>query len=182
MTVAKAGLLSAGFVAVFAAGVMTGPTILDNWSTNTAPDTTVAAPAAEPATPAPVKTARPASRARASSARVEERPAMRTGSNTVNSVPVALWEPRLRDRVKDVLNPGTRLEMAAEDFASAEEFVTVAHAARNTQVPFVVLKDRVLTQGRSLADAIHEFKPELDAKAEVTRARAEAMSDLESAN
>ena len=32
MTVGKAGLLTTGFVAVFAAGVMTGPTIRDNWS------------------------------------------------------------------------------------------------------------------------------------------------------
>ena len=57
--------------------------------------------------------------------------------------------------------------------------MTVAHAARNTSVPFVVLKDRVLNQGKSLADAIHEFKPELDAKAEVARARSEARSDLD---
>ena len=57
--------------------------------------------------------------------------------------------------------------------------MTVAHAARNTQVPFMVLKDRLLNQGQSLAEAIHEFKPELDAKAEVTRARAAARSDLE---
>jgi hypothetical protein len=46
-------------------------------------------------------------------------------------------------------------------------------------VPFVVLKDRVLNQGESLAEAISEFKPELDAKAEVTRASAAARSDLE---
>ena len=57
--------------------------------------------------------------------------------------------------------------------------MTVAHAARNTQVPFVVLKDRVLNRGESLAEAIREFKPELDAKSEVARARAEARSDLE---
>ena len=61
---------------------------------------------------------------------------------------------------------------------TAEQFVTVAHAARNTQVPFVVLKDRVLNEGQTLAEAIHEFKPELDAKAEVVRARAAAQADL----
>ena len=42
-----------------------------------------------------------------------------------------------------------------------------------------VLKDRVLNQGKSLADAIREFKPELDAKAEVARARSAACSDLD---
>ena len=80
--------------------------------------------------------------------------------------------------MKSVLNKGTKLELAAEDFRTAEEFVTVAHAARNTSVPFVVLKHRVLNEGRTLADAIHEAKPELDAKAEVERARTAALSDL----
>ena len=56
--------------------------------------------------------------------------------------------------------------------------MTVAHAARNTSVPFVVLKHRVLNEGQTLAEAIEEFKPNLDAKAEVARARAEAQADL----
>ena len=43
----------------------------------------------------------------------------------------------------------------------------------------MLLKDRVLNQGQSLAEAIREFKPELDARAEVQRARTAARSDLE---
>jgi hypothetical protein len=85
----------------------------------------------------------------------------------------------MRDRAKAVLNPGARLEIAAEDFDSAEQFMTVAHAARNAKVPFMVLKDRVLNQDQSLAEAISELNSEVDAKAEVTRARAAARSDLE---
>jgi hypothetical protein len=85
----------------------------------------------------------------------------------------------LRDRAKAVLSPGSRLEIAAADFDSSEQFMTVAHAARNTKVPFMVLKDRVLNQDQSLAEAIREFDSELDANAEVTRARAVARSDLE---
>ena len=90
-----------------------------------------------------------------------------------------MWEPELRDRVKAVLNPGSRLEIAAADFDSSEQFVTTAYAARNTKVPFVLLKDRQLNQGQSLAEAIREFKPDLDARAEVQRARTAARSDLE---
>jgi len=90
-----------------------------------------------------------------------------------------VWNPEVRDRVQKVLNQGTRMELAAEDFESAEEFVTVAHAARNTSVPFMVLKHRVLNEGQTLAEAIHEAKPGLDAKAEVARARAAAEADLE---
>jgi predicted kinase len=70
------------------------------------------------------------------------------------------------------------MEIAGEGFKNAEDFATVAHAARNTHVPFVVLKHRVVTEGRTLAQAIHEFKPEMDAKAEVIRARRAAKSDL----
>lgn len=42
----------------------------------------------------------------------------------------------------------------------------------------MVLKQRVLTEGRTLADAIHEAKPEIDAKAEVKRAQTAAKSDM----
>ena len=176
MTVRKAGLLTAGVVAVFALGVVTGPTIRDNWSRTNAPEA-VAAPVHESA-PVPVKAERPAPRARSSSSRAHQAVATKKASNTIRVVAVSVWEPELRDRVKAVLNPGTRLEIAAADFDTADQFVTVAHAARDTQIPFMVLKDRVLNRGQSLAEAIHELKPALDANAEVTRARAAARADL----
>jgi hypothetical protein len=179
MTFGKAGLLTTGFVAAFALGVMTGPTIRDNWYGMNAPEAAVAVQPAEKSAPAPVKADRPAPRARVSSSRAHDVVAAKKPSNTMRTIAVNLWEPELRDRVKAVLNPGARLEIAAADFDSSEQFVTVAHAARNTKVPFMVLKDRLLNQGQSLAEAIREFKPELDANAEVTRARAAARSDLE---
>jgi hypothetical protein len=179
MTVAKSGLLTAGVVAVFALGVMTGPTIRNNWSRADAPEAAVAAPPVETSAPVPVKAERPAARPRSSSSPAHEAVATKKPSNAVQRIEVSMWEPELRDRVKAVLNPGSHLEIASADFDSSEQFVTVAHAARNTNVPFVVLKDRVLNRGQSLAEAIREFKPGLDAKAEVTRARAEARSDLE---
>ena len=84
-----------------------------------------------------------------------------------------MWEPELRDRVKAVLSPGTKIELAAEDFETPEQFVTFAHAARNTSVPFVLLKHRVLSEGRTLAEAIQELKPELNAEG---RSRARTRS------
>jgi hypothetical protein len=89
-----------------------------------------------------------------------------------------LSDPRLHDRVRPLLNRGAKIDIAAEGFRSAEEFATVAHAARNTNVPFMVLKHRVLTEGRPLADAIREVKPEVDARAEVKRAQMAARSDV----
>jgi hypothetical protein len=190
MTFRKAGLLTAGLVAAFAVGVMTGPTIRDNWYRMNAPEEAAAAPQqVEQTAPAPAKTDRPAARARTSSARAPEAVVPKKDApeavvpkkdyNTIQTIAVNLWEPKLQERVKAVLNPGSRPELAAADFDSSEQFMTVAHAARNTKVPFMVLKDRVLNRGQSLSDAIHEFKPELDARAEVTRARDAARSDLE---
>ena len=183
MTVGKATALAAGFVGAVALGVAIGPTVRDTWTSRTAPETMAAAPLSEPeATPVeqPVKVKRTTAprvrEARASEPEFAPLPAKQPGG--VSSVAVSVWEPELRDRVKAVLNPGTKIEIAADDFTTAEQFVTVAHAARNTQVPFVVLKDRVLNEGQTLAEAIHESKPELDAKAEVTRARAAAQADL----
>jgi hypothetical protein len=178
MTVGKAALLSAGLVAVFALGVMTGPTVQHNLAEMNAPEAAVPAPTAESSAPAPVKAERPARRARSSSSRTPEAVASNKTSSTIETVAVSVWEPELRERAKAVLNPGARLEIAAADFDSPEQFMTVAHVARNTKVPFMVLKDRVVNQGQSLAEAIREFKPELDSKAEVTRARAAARSDL----
>jgi hypothetical protein len=189
MTFGKGGLLTTGVVAAFAVGVMTGPTIRNSWHRTNVPEAAVATRPAEEPAPAPAKAERPAPRAKASSSRADEAVLVKADDpvvakkdyNTIQELAVNLWEPELRDRVKAVLNPGSRLEVAAADFDTAEQFMTVAHAAHNTKVPFMVLKDRVLNQGQSLTEAIHEFKPELNARAEVTRARDAARSDLEMA-
>ena len=89
-----------------------------------------------------------------------------------------LTEPALHERLKPVLNRGANMAVAAEGFRSAEEFAAVAHAARNTDVPFMVLKHRVLNEGKSLAQAIRESKPAIDAANEASQARAQARSDI----
>jgi hypothetical protein len=80
--------------------------------------------------------------------------------------------------MKPVLARGTKLPVAVEGFTSAEQFATLAHAAKNTQVPFILLKHRVLSEGQSLEQAIRASKPDLDAKGEVARARMAAKEDL----
>ena len=181
MKARKAVWFMIAFVAVFIAGVITGPMIHDRWSKVGAPAVTVAtptAPAAEPVAPAPVKTKPRLPRARPSSGRADDVVAAKRAPDTIQTIAVVVWEPELRDRVKAILSPGSRLDIAAADFDDSEQFVTVAHAAHNTKVPFMVLKDGLLNRGQSLAETIHEFKPELDAKAEVRRARAAARTDL----
>jgi hypothetical protein len=171
MTVGKAAALTALFVGAVALGIAIGPSVTDRFSDRDTPASAQSAtPAAERA-PAPSKAP-----ARAKAPRPRTDTASRETSAPAMMIPVS--EPRLHDRLKPVLNRGTRMEVAAEGFRSAEEFATVAHAARNTNVPFMVLKHRVLSEGRTLAEAIHETKPDIDAKAEVRRARMAAKSDL----
>lgn len=132
----------------------------------------------EPAPPAP--RARPTRLTRApraaSNAAVVDSPGPRSEPKLVMTIPVSA--PELHRVMKPVLARGTKLPLAVEGFISAEQFATIAHAARNTQVPFVLLRHRVLTEGQSLEEAIRASKPDLDARMEVTRARSAARSDL----
>ena len=146
-----------GVVGAFALGVIAGAQ-LDRPSTPSMSQALEAAPAAASA-PA---TATPPSRARA--VRLER-------------VPPAT-APAVQQHVKRLLNAGTNPELAAEGFGNARELMTVAYAARNTDIPFVLLKHRVLRERMSLASAIQQSRPELDEIAEVNRARAEARADL----
>ena len=113
---------------------------------------------------------------------VEKAPARRRAArasdaeSAVATLPAST--PALHDRLKPVLNRGTKIEIAAEGFRSAEQFATVAYAARNTEVPFMVLKHRVLDEGKTLAAAIRESKPGVNAAAEVVRAREAARHDI----
>jgi hypothetical protein len=133
----------------------------------------VAAPAAEPVTVAPKRLAR-ISHVRPVTV---ARPATPDAApKLVMTIPVSA--PELHDRMKPVLARGTRIPLAVEGFRDAEQFATLAHAARNTQVPFILLKHRVLAEGQSLEAAIRASKPEIDARQEAARARIEAKADI----
>jgi hypothetical protein len=178
MTFGKAAALTAGFVGAVALGIAVGPSLRDRMSDNAG----MTAPSAktEEARPAPEKV----TRTKSNPATVAKVKADDAGAEPVAVAPNAVRadEPRVQQRLKPVLNRGAKMDVAAQGFITAEEFATVAHAARNTSVPFMVLKHRVLNEKRpleeSMAAAIREFKPELDAKAEVARARREAREDI----
>jgi hypothetical protein len=171
MTLGKSLALAMGFVVAMALGVWIGPHLTDRaWFDR---DHKTAAHDVAPEASKPHAAARPTAPAARESAPREIAPAVALSTPELQ----ARLKPVL-NRLKPVLNKGTNMTIAADGFRSAEEFATVAHAARNTDVPFMVLKHRVLTEGKSLAKAIRESKPELNANAEVRRARAEARSDL----
>ena len=130
------------------------------------------------ATTAPAKRSRASRLARAKAAAVAKAPASEDVSTPrlVKTIPVSA--PELQQRMKPVLARGTKLPVAVEGFTDAEQFATIAHAAKNTQVPFILLKHRVLVEGQSLEAAIAASKPNLDAGSEVQRARTAAKSDI----
>ena len=179
----KTGTNSAAIIGV-AGGIALGMwiasaiTLMDPEPANQA--TTVTQQATEPVAvpvvePPAVKTRRVVTRAAAKPAVTS--PVEKTEvPKLVMTIPVTA--PALHNRMKPVLARGTKINLAVEGFGDAEQFATIAHAARNTQVPFILLKHRVLTEHQSLADAIRASKPDLDVNAEVQRARSAAKSDL----
>jgi hypothetical protein len=115
--------------------------------------------------------------------RVARAAASAVGAPTPESTPrlvmtIPVSAPELHARMKPVLARGTKMPLAVDGFTSAEQFATIAHAARNTQVPFILLKHRVLVEGQSLEEAITASKPDIDARSEVQRARQEAKADM----
>jgi hypothetical protein len=103
------------------------------------------------------------------------------GDREASATPVATIsasEPDVLKQLKPIMNLGTKMDIAAEGFRDAEQFATVAHAAHNTKIPFMVLKHRVLEEKKSLATAIEEYKPELDGAAEAKQAREAARKDI----
>jgi hypothetical protein len=157
VTTAKTLAITAGVAGAIALGVWAVPRIANERD---------AAPAAAATETSPA----PAPEPRAEAPRVARRAPARPA--------VAVDAPELHARLKPVLNRGTKMDLADDGFSSAEQFATIAHASKNTGVPFVVLKHRVLEQRKSLTAAIRESKPDLNAAAEVRRARAAARDDI----
>lgn len=162
MTIGKASLLAAGFIGAVALGVVIGPSLTRHDAAVTTPSGKITQPADAPA----------------GARRAAATPRTRTTKSAASVVAIPTTAPALHTRLKPVLNSGSNMTIAAEGFRDAEQFATVAHAARNTQVPFMLLKHRVLNEGQPLADAIRASRPDVDAPSEASRARTQARSDL----
>ena len=157
MTVLKTSALLVALLGAAAVGVVARPYIVHE-----RPAETIApAPATMPA--------------------VESRPVVKAPIEpiaVVRSANVKEVTPALQDRVKPLLKRGTDMDLAVAGFNKAEDFAAVAHAANNCDIPFVLLKHRVLNEHMTLAKAIQESRPMVAADVEAGRARAEARSDV----
>ena len=154
MTIGKTSALTAGFLCSIAFGILIGPTVRE-WGSSL-PDV-------------------PAFKARPSESTVRQPAA---APRAAKAPAVVASTPALQARLKPLLNKGANMAVAAEGFRSAEQFATVAHASRNTNVPFMVLKHRVVNERKSVASAIRELKPDTDGAVAANLARAQARSDI----
>ena len=178
MTVGKASALAAGFVGAVALGVAIGPTVHDKWAKMTSTPSASQLPKARQRTARQHAAARP-HRARGDPQARRQRHGLsrfvrqcRVRPDRCGASRSRCGSPNCATASRRSSIQGTKIELAAEDFETPEQFVTVAHAARNTSVPFMVLKHRVLNEGQTLAEAIHEFKPESRRQGRSRRAHA----------
>lgn len=176
---AKTSAATLGLVGGLALGVWIGSEMTSGREAATPEPAVVATPVAEEPAATTAQRAKPkrvTRTARVSAPAAVEAPAPESAPKLVMTIPVSA--PELHARMKPLLARGTKLPVAVAGFTSAEQFATLAHAAKNTQVPFILLKHRVLSEGQSLEQAIRASKPDLDAKSEVERARTAAKEDL----
>jgi hypothetical protein len=87
---------------------------------------------------------------------------------------------KLASKLQGLLPPGTDLQAAASGFKNLGQFVAAVHVSHNLGIPFDQLKAKM--QGppaESLGKAIHELKPDVDAKAQTKTAESEAHHDMD---
>jgi hypothetical protein len=179
MRFAKGLALVLGFVAAVVLGVWIGPHVTHRGAVvgDTTGSTQASASSVEKDLPdSAVKRASPSRR----TAPKQKAAAATKARVPVGSTPraISVIAPALHERLKPLLNKGANMDVASEGFGDAEQFAAVAHAARNTEIPFMVLKHRVVYETRSLQAAIQELRPDVNGAVEARRAYTQAKSDI----
>ena len=132
-----------------------------------------------------VRTSRPAKKpttAKSSTEKPAEVAAESPSPSTVIVPSYLVTQPRIADRAQPLLQRGADIQLAAEGFRTPELFMAVAHASRNLEVPFVVLKHRVLNERMTLSKAIAVTRPDVNAAEHASQAMAAARADVFEAN
>jgi len=82
-----------------------------------------------------------------------------------------------------LLPAGTNLDAAANGFKNMGQFVAAVHVSHNLNIPFDRLKEKMITDHKSLGGAIRELKPDMtkdaandEAQKAVTQAKEETRN------
>ena len=80
-------------------------------------------------------------------------------------------------RLAALVPQGMSSEQACAGFSNATDCALVLHVAQNLNISFADLKGK-LASGESLSAALSTMKPGVDPQAEITKAEAQARSDM----
>jgi len=110
-------------------------------------------------------------------------PPMQSTDPTTQSDPAATAQSSASTgqstRLTAIVPAGMSAQEACAGFRSVEECVATLHVSQNLSIPFPDLKSKV-TGGAKLGAAIHQLKPDANAKAELRKAEEQARSDVRS--
>lgn len=86
---------------------------------------------------------------------------------------------KLSSKLDSLLPTGTTAQQACSGFKNLGDCVSAIHVCDNIGIPFEELKDKLTgANAEKLGQAIHDLKPEVDAKAEVKKAHKQAKKDI----
>ncbi len=103
-----------------------------------------------------------------------------TGEDTVSTVASAITpatlsmvprNSKLVARLQTMLPSGVTVQQAAVGFRSQGQFVAAVHVAKSLEIPFQVLKHKIVRDQMSLGQAIRTLRPDADVSKELARAR-----------
>jgi hypothetical protein len=87
----------------------------------------------------------------------------------------------LSSKLQAMLPAGMNVQTEAMQFKNLGQFIAAVHVSKNLNIPWDQLKGAMVTNHKSLGDAIHDLKPALNtetAKTEAKKAEDEAKDDL----
>lgn len=108
-------------------------------------------------------------------------PAMMDAPPPFNSKPsdVFMRDPKLAAKLQKLLPEGQNIQDACDGFKELGDCVTTIHASQDLGIPLADLKAKVTGKGaEKLEKAIHDMKPDADAKAEVKKAHKLAEKEI----
>jgi hypothetical protein len=91
-----------------------------------------------------------------------------------------LKNTNLAQKLNGRLPAGTDLMAASAGFRNLGQFVAAVNVSNNLNIPFLELKARMVDQGMSLGQAIHDARPQVDSQFVVRRAEANADTMIRS--
>ncbi len=105
-------------------------------------------------------------------------PSMETGGKTPGQL--LTQNTQLNSKLQSLLPAGTDTQAAASGFKNLGQFVAAVHVSKNLGIPFDDLKAKMTGPNAvSLGKAIHELKPDVNAKESAKEANRQAKQDME---